>query len=244
MSVQTMFSHTKEIVALTIPILSVMIIVSLATAGVINLKDESTLTPKTDNTVPITDTQETSVPLPSEVASQVEKSNTSSASESINPTATATPTTNPQTAESSTSASVPSSTPTKEPASTETPTPSITISPTISEGLFQFRVVQTVDNKDVPVEGAKVVIKKTEPDETIYEGITNTEGLTLQWKVPDFAEIDVYAYPPAVLDTYCGTVLHAKIESLILNKPIDLTLVHSDNTEFCIQEGRKTIDNP
>ncbi|KKS23781.1 MAG: hypothetical protein UU81_C0019G0019 [Microgenomates group bacterium GW2011_GWC1_41_8] len=244
MSVQTMFSHTKEIVALTIPILSVMIIVSLATAGVINLKDESTLTPKTDNTVPITDTQETSVPLPSEVASQVEKSNTSSASESINPTATATPTTNPQTEESTASAVSETATPTTQPTPTITLIPSVTISPTISEGSFQFRVIQTVDNEDVPVEGAKVVAKKTEPDETIYEGITNTEGLTLQWKVPDFAEIDVYAYPPAVLDTYCGTVLHAKIESLILNKPIDLTLVHSDNTEFCIQEGRKTIDNP
>ena len=208
------------------------------------MRDESTLIPEADNTVSITGTQETSVPLPSEVASQVEKSSTSSASESTNPTATATPTTNPQTEESTASAVSETATPTTQPTPTITLIPSVTISPTISEGSFQFRVIQTVDNEDVPVEGAKVVAKKTEPDEMVYEGITDTGGMTPQWKVPDFAEIDVFAYPPAALNTYCGTVLHAKIESLILYKPIDLTLVHSYSTEFCIQEVRKTIDNP
>ncbi|MCR4264239.1 MAG: hypothetical protein NUV98_05990 [Candidatus Roizmanbacteria bacterium] len=246
MFIQTMFSHTKEILALTVPILSVMIIVSLATAGVINLKSESTPTPETDSTVSVTDTPDTSTPVPSEVASQVEKSSTSSAAESnnspadvtgtVDPTAPATPTTNPQETEASPSALIVSPTPTNGPTTTIAVTPTITISPTVAEGSFQFRVVQTAETEEVPVEGAKVVVKKTETAELVYEGITNSDGMTPQWKVPTVPEIDVFAYPPAALDTYCGMVLHAVIQSLNLTQPIDLTLVHSDTTEFCIQE--------
>jgi hypothetical protein len=36
MAIQTMFSHTKEIIALTVPFLMVLVVVSLMTAGVID----------------------------------------------------------------------------------------------------------------------------------------------------------------------------------------------------------------
>ncbi|MBI4137269.1 hypothetical protein HY469_04365 [Candidatus Roizmanbacteria bacterium] len=239
MSVQIMFSHTKEILALTIPILSVMVIVSLTTAGVINMRGESTLTPQSENTDQISSSQESNTPVPSEVASQVEKSSTSSASssnnaESADPTATAAPTTHPETAESTESAATATATPTSSP--TPTVTPGMTVTPTVSEGSFQFKVIQKAENEDVPVEDAKVVIKNSENGEILYEGISDTEGTTPEWQIPDVSEIDVYAYPPSALDTYCGTVLHTEIESLNTAQPIDLTLVHSEDTEFCIQE--------
>lgn len=238
-----MFSHTKEILGLTVPIFSVLVIVSLATAGVINLRSESTSTTDQQTGTPAITITEEENPTASEVASQVEKSSSTtvtdaeSEGDSNGPSdegdvhTTTSPTEQPKAAESTASALSATATP------TQGVTPSITITPTVTEGSFQFRVIQSSDDEEVTIEGAKVIVEDPETGDVLYEGMTNEEGVTPEWQLPELEELDIFAYPPPTLKTYCGMVLHATIESMEASTPIDLTLVHAGSTEFCIQES-------
>ena len=68
-------------------------------------------------------------------------------------------------------------------------------------------IIQHVGSSDTTVYQAKVVVRESNTNKVLGEGLTDRDGKSPEWKVNANTDVDIYAYPPVSSNlSSCGSV--------------------------------------